>query len=73
MGMQFGRQLGGTVVVEQVFAWPGMGRLALNAIQSRDYILFQTIILLLVMGAIAINLLVDLSYGFLDPRIRQRE
>ncbi|MCL4534183.1 MAG: ABC transporter permease [Bacteroidetes bacterium] len=71
LGIQFGRQLAGTVVVEQVFAWPGMGRLALIAIQTRDYVLFQAIILLLVLAAVVINLLTDLSYGFLDPRTRE--
>lgn len=72
MGVQFSRMLGGTVIVEQVFAWPGMGRLALQALQSRDYILFQAIILLLVLASVVVNLVVDMSYGFLDPRIRER-
>ncbi|HZQ36192.1 MAG TPA: ABC transporter permease [Dehalococcoidia bacterium] len=69
-GIQFGRLLGGTVIVEQIFAWPGMGRLALDAIGRRDYLLFQGIVLLLVLGAVLVNLLTDLSYGVLDPRIR---
>jgi peptide/nickel transport system permease protein len=74
IGVQLGRLLGGTLIIEQVFTWPGMGRLALQAIQTRDYPLFQGIILLLVIGAVIINLTADLSYGFLDPRIRgQRE
>ncbi len=72
MGVQFGRLLGGTVIIEQVFGWPGMGRLALQAIMNRDYILFQAIVLLLVLGAVVINLVTDLSYGFLDPRIRDQ-
>lgn len=70
LGLQFGRLLGGTVVVETIFAWPGMGRLALDAIRGRDYVVFQGVILLLVMSAVLINLLTDLLYGVLDPRIR---
>jgi peptide/nickel transport system permease protein len=62
--------LGGTLIIEQVFTWPGMGRLALQAIQTRDYPLFQGIVLFLVMGAVLVSLIADLSYGFLDPRIR---
>lgn len=69
-GIQFGRLLGGTVIIESIFAWPGMGRLALDAISKRDYILVQGIILLLVLAAVLVNLLTDLSYGVLDPRIR---
>lgn len=70
LGLQFGRLLGGTVVIESIFAWPGMGRLALDAIRGRDYVVFQGVILLLVMAAVLINLLTDLLYGALDPRIR---
>lgn len=69
-GIQLGRLLGGTVIIESIFAWPGMGRLALDAIMKRDYLLFQGIILLLVLGAVLVNLLIDLSYGLLDPRLR---
>lgn len=71
VGIQFSRMLGGTVITESIFAWPGMGRLALNAINGRDYELFQGIMLLLVVGAVFVNFLVELSYGFLDPRIRR--
>ena len=70
-GIQFGRLLGGTVIVESIFAWPGMGRLALDAITKRDYLLFQGIVLVLVLGAVLVNLVTDLSYGVLDPRIRR--
>src|SRR5579884_4005520 len=59
LGLQFGRLLGGTVVIESIFAWPGMGRLALDAIRGRDYVVFQGAILLLVMGAVLINLVTD--------------
>ncbi len=71
-GIQFGRLLGGTVIVEQIFGWPGMGRQAVDAINRRDYLLFQAIVLLLVLGAVVVNLLTDLSYGVLDPRISRR-
>ena len=70
VGVQLGRLLGGTLIIEQVFTWPGMGRLALQAIQTRDYPLFQGIVLFLVMGAVLVSLMADLSYGFLDPRNR---
>ncbi len=71
VGIQFSRLLGGTVITESIFAWPGMGRLALNAIGQRDYLLFQGIMLLLVLSAVFVNLIVEISYGFLDPRIRR--
>ena len=71
VGVQLGRLLGGTLVIEQVYTWPGMGRLALQAIQTRDYPLFQGIVFLLVIGAVLVSLMADLSYGLLDPRIRE--
>lgn len=70
IGIQIGVLLGGTVVIEKVFAWPGLGRLLINAIYSRDYPLIQAIVLYLAAGFISLNLLVDLIYAFLDPRIR---
>jgi peptide/nickel transport system permease protein len=70
MGIQFGRLLGGAVIVESVFAWPGIGRMILQAVLNRDYLLVQGALLLLVVSFILINLLVDLLYGVLDPRIR---
>lgn len=69
IGVQLARLVGGAVVVEQVFAWPGMGRLALQAALTRDYPLFQGIVLVLIAGALLMSLLADLSYGVLDPRI----
>ena len=70
VGLQFGALMGGVVIVEQVFAWPGLGTLALNAISFRDYAMLQgTITVLAVLIALA-NLFVDLSYVLLDPRIR---
>ncbi len=70
IGLQFGALLGGVVIVEQVFAWPGLGSLALNAISFRDYPTLQGTITVLALIIAAINFLVDLSYAFLDPRIR---
>lgn len=70
IGLQFGALLGGVVIIEQVFAWPGLGSLALNAISFRDYPTLQGTITVLALLIAGINLLVDLSYAFLDPRIR---
>jgi peptide/nickel transport system permease protein len=70
MGIQLGQLLGGAVIVESVFAWPGIGRLLLDAIGNRDYPLVQAAILFITAGFLMINLAVDLSYGLLDPRIR---
>lgn len=70
IGLQLGAVLGGAVVTENVFAWPGVGRLALDAIRARDYPLVQAIALLVGCFYIFLNLLVDLLYAFLDPRIR---
>jgi peptide/nickel transport system permease protein len=57
-------------VIEQVFAWPGIGRLALTAIQHRDYAIIQTVVLLVAGAFVVINFLVDVVYLYLDPRIR---
>ncbi|MDD5263359.1 MAG: ABC transporter permease [Candidatus Bipolaricaulis sp.] len=70
IGLQFGALIGGAVVVESVFGWPGAGRLLLQAIERRDYPLIQAAALVLAIAFLAINLLVDLVYGFVDPRIR---
>lgn len=71
IGMQFGRMLGGAVLVESVFSLPGIGRLLITAISQRDYPVIQGICLLLAASFVLINLAVDVAYGFLDPRIRQ--
>lgn len=68
-GMQFGFLLGGTVIIETVFAWPGLGRLVVQAIFNRDYPLVQAIVLVLAVIFVAVNLLVDLIYVYLDPQI----
>lgn len=71
MAMHFGRLLGGAVIIESVFTWPGVGRLLLDAIGTRDYAVVQGGLLVLVTMFVIINLLTDLSYGLLDPRVRQ--
>lgn len=68
-GMDFGRLLGGAVIVETVFAWPGMGRYMIDAIMVRDIYVVQGTILVFAALVVLINLIVDLAYGFLDPRI----
>lgn len=70
IGIQFGTLLGGAVVTETVFAWPGVGRLAVQSIFVRDYPVVQAGVFVLAMSFVLINLLVDLLYGQLDPRIR---
>ena len=70
LGLQFGRLLGGAVITESVFSWPGVGRLIRDSIGNRDYTVVQACLLLLVMVFIVINLLTDITYGILDPRIR---
>ena len=70
MALQFAALLTGSVVVESVFSRPGIGRLVVGAIQARDYPVVQGALLLLVVVFISINLLADLMYGVLDPRIR---
>ena len=70
VGLQIGGLIGGVVIIEQVFAWPGLGSLALNAISFRDYPMLQGTITVLALFIAAINLFVDMSYAALDPRIR---
>jgi peptide/nickel transport system permease protein len=70
LGIQVGYLLGGAVVVEEVFSLPGLGRMLLNAINQRDYALVQAGVLVIATLFVAANTLVDVLYGFLDPRIR---
>ena len=70
VGLQYGFLLGGAVVTETIFAWPGVGRLAITAILQRDYPVVQGCVLLVAVVFVLINLLVDVLYGWLDPRIR---
>ncbi len=69
-GLQFGGLLGGIVVVERVFNWPGMGTLAFDAVSARDYPVLQAVITVLSLMIVGVNLLVDIAYGLVDPRIR---
>jgi peptide/nickel transport system permease protein len=70
IGLQFGAVLTGTIITETIFAWPGVGRLLIQAITFRDYPLVQGCILFISLTYVAMNLLTDLTYGLLDPRIR---
>lgn len=70
MGLQFGFLLGGSIVVEVVFNWPGLGRLLVDAVSTRDYPVIQTLVLLFSLEFILINLVVDVLYGFINPTIR---
>ena len=72
MGLQFGFLLGGSIVVEAVFNWPGLGRLLVDAVDMRDYPIIQTLVLLFSLEFILINLVVDVLYGFINPTIRYR-
>jgi peptide/nickel transport system permease protein len=70
LGLQFGAVLTGAVITETIFAWPGVGRLLIQSISFRDYPLVQGCILLIAVTYVGMNLLTDLVYGLLDPRIR---
>ncbi len=70
LGLEMGVLLGGAVITEQVFAWPGIGTLVINGINARDYPMVQACILLIALIFVLINLLVDLTYSLIDPRIR---
>lgn len=70
VGMEFGTLLGGAVITETIFAWPGVGRLAIQAIYNRDFPVVQATVFVLAMFFLIINLIVDILYTYLDPRIR---
>ena len=70
LGLQFGAVLTGTIITETIFAWPGVGRLLIQAINFRDYPLIQGCILFISFTYVTMNLITDLTYGLLDPRIR---
>jgi glutathione transport system permease protein len=72
MGLQFGFLLGGSIVVESVFNWPGLGRLLVDSVNSRDYPVIQALVLLFSLEFILINLAVDLVYGLINPTIRYK-
>ncbi len=73
IGLQFGYMLAGAVVTETVFAWPGVGRLLVESILSRDFPVVQTILLIVACIFVLVNLLVDVLYAYLDPRIRVQQ
>jgi peptide/nickel transport system permease protein len=70
LGLQLGALLGGAVITETVFSWPGIGLLTIEAIQSRDYPVVQACVLLISVGYVLVNLLTDIAYAWADPRIR---
>ncbi|KQQ55315.1 ABC transporter permease [Rhizobium sp. Leaf311] len=70
IGLNLGELIGGAIVVETVFAWPGVGRLLVTAVSSRDLAVVQALVLVMAMTMVIANLIVDLLYGLLDPRIR---
>ncbi|HEY3046150.1 MAG TPA: ABC transporter permease [Polaromonas sp.] len=72
IGLQFGNLIGGLVVVEKVFNWPGLGTLAFDAIAGRDYPVLQGTVTVLSVIIVMVNLLVDIAYGLVDPRIRSK-
>jgi peptide/nickel transport system permease protein len=69
-GLQFGALLAGSVIIETIFAWPGVGRLTLQAIQMRDYPLVQGCILVIALTYLLVSVVIDLLYGLIDPRVR---
>lgn len=70
LGLQFGTLLAGTIVTESIFSWPGIGRLTVQAISARDYPLLQGCILVISVSYVLVNLLTDLLYALIDPRVR---
>lgn len=70
LGLQLGDLLSGAIIIESIYAWPGVGRLTIQAIEWRDYSLLQANVLFIVLAFMVVNLVTDLTYGWLDPRIR---
>jgi peptide/nickel transport system permease protein len=70
IGLDFGRMLGGAVIVESIFAWPGMGRLAVQAVLGRDFPVVQGAAIMGAAVFLAVNVVIDLLYGWVDPRLR---
>jgi peptide/nickel transport system permease protein len=71
-GLALSTIIGGSVLIESVFNIPGMGRLAVDSVLNRDYLVTQGITLVVAAVIILVNLLIDISYGWLDPRVRYR-
>src|SRR5690606_6519428 len=70
VGLRWGALLGGAAITETVFAWPGIGRLAIQSVSARDYPLIQGVVLVAAIIFVTLNLIVDLLYAVLDPRVR---
>jgi peptide/nickel transport system permease protein len=70
IGLQVGGLLGGAVIVEEIFSLPGVGTLVINAVNNRDYPIVQGAVLFLTVNVVLVNLVVDVMYAFIDPRIR---
>jgi peptide/nickel transport system permease protein len=70
--LEFGALLGGAIVTEKVFAWPGLGTLLLNGIEKRDYNLVRAVVLVFTLSYVALNALTDAVYAAVDPRVRRR-
>ena len=70
LGVELGTVLGGAVVTETVFAWPGVGRLLVTAVSGRDFPVVQGVTIMVAVVVLLINLLVDIAYAYVDPRIR---
>ena len=70
IGLQVGGLLAGAVITETVFAWPGVGRYIVEAIQDHDYLVVQSVILVFALIFLVVNLVVDIGYAFINPRIR---
>lgn len=68
--VNFAHLISGAVVTETIFAWPGIGRLLVDSIFARDYAVVQTVVFLAALVIVVVNLLVDLTYAWIDPRIR---
>jgi ABC-type dipeptide/oligopeptide/nickel transport system permease component len=71
IGIRFGYMLGGAMIIEEVFAWPGMGRLLVTAVRQRDFPVVQGVMLVFGTSFVLVNLAVDVAHGFIDPRIRR--
>jgi peptide/nickel transport system permease protein len=70
IGLDIGTAFGGAIITETIFAWPGLGQLLIKAVQSRDFPLVQAIVVVIATMFISINLVVDILYTYLDPRVR---
>jgi len=71
-GLELGDMVGSAFIIESVFAWPGIGRMTVNAVQQRDFLVVQGCVLVTALGFVLINLAVDLTYAVIDPRVRAR-